>query len=625
MKHWLILLLAVVLVLSGCDGEPIPETTQPTHSTTVETTEPVPGPSLYTADSRLETETQGAVQVFLPKTGVVLTYGFMGDDPVLFSRDGEDAIHATRICADTGEILAEGTLPSDVDLWMGLGLGPDSLICFDTARNLLLIYDGQFRELRTLPVPENITGSLVISEDLSKAYYGLEGALYVLDLHTELSRLVMQMGDMSVYPNSLLFRDTILYCHLSGFYDSYDAFVSVEDGRILGREENLVSMETWDDTYVAYCVDGPAGEVFVGTRGGEKRVLQAENDFCSVELLPRTGRLVEDMPLETGTGVQIYAPETGNCLGKLFLEAITWVGNTQEDAHGRVWFLTTDADQDVLCRWDPMKHPANDDVQRIGPHYTVDNPDLEGLARCEERAQQMEAKYGVDICLYKDFVEPNSYAVTPEHQIRLIEAGLDELDRAMAKFPEGFFRKAASVTESGVFSISLVRELTGTEYNTLPDAGGLQYWVDGNAYIALKTGYGVETNFYHELCHAIETYVVGNSIHYDFWDDNNPKDFAYDYCYTEYTKHGESPWLQDETRAFIDSYSMTYPIEDRARMLEYAMTDGNERYFATETMQAKLKQLCMAIRQAFGWKKSQETFPWEQYLTESLAYVSKKK
>jgi hypothetical protein len=37
-------------------------------------------------------------------------------------------------------------------------------------------------------------------------------------------------------------------------------------------------------------------------------------------------------------------------------------------------------------------------------------------------------------------------------------------------------------------------------------------------------------------------------------------------------------------------------------------------------MQAKLKLLCLGIREAYGLEKSAETYLWEQYLTESLAY-----
>ena len=625
MKRWLLLLLAVLLVLSGCDREPIQETTQATPPQTSETTQRVPGPSLYVADSYLETNTQGAVQVFLPEMGQLLTYGFMGEDPVLFSYGGSE-IYMTRISADDGEVLAEGTLSSDVDLWMGMGMGPDSLICYEGAKKQFLVFDGQLRQIRTIPVPEEISESIVFSEDLSVAYYGVENTLRALDLRTEISRLLLQMDGANVYPETLLFQDSVLYCYVSGPDDMYDGFFSVTDGRMLDREENFLSMETKEDYYVARCADGLVTEVLVGTRGGELRSFQPENVFGSVGILSRTGRLVEHLSLETGTGIQVYDPEAGNCLGKLFMNGVTWAGTIREDAQSRVWFLTTDPqmEADVLCRWDPSFADNGDALQRIGPHYTVDNPDREGLALCEARAQQLEAQYGVDICLYEGMTEPSDYAFIPEHQILLLEAGLDALEQAMEKFPEGFFRTAANVTESGKFQISLVRDIVGTQYNILPDDGGLQYWIDGNAYIALKAGYSVETSFYHELCHALETFVVGNSIHYDFWDDKNPKGFNYDYSYNNCNDHWESPWLQEENRAFIDSYSMTYPMEDRAQIFEYAITAGNESYFTSETMQLKLKQLCMAFREAFGWKKSQETFLWEQYLNESLAYVPKK-
>ena len=62
---------------------------------------------------------------------------------------------------------------------------------------------------------------------------------------------------------------------------------------------------------------------------------------------------------------------------------------------------------------------------------------------------------------------------------------------------------------------------------------------------------------------------------------------------------------------------MSFPREDRARILEYAMTPGNEAVFASETMQRKLATLCQGIRQAFDLEADQICL-WEQYLiTES--------
>ena len=68
---------------------------------------------------------------------------------------------------------------------------------------------------------------------------------------------------------------------------------------------------------------------------------------------------------------------------------------------------------------------------------------------------------------------------------------------------------------------------------------------------------------------------------------------------------------------------MTYPKEDRAEIFAYAMEVGNEDYFVSDVMQSKLKQICKGIREAFGWKKDERIFLWEQYLNVPLAYVKK--
>ena len=65
---------------------------------------------------------------------------------------------------------------------------------------------------------------------------------------------------------------------------------------------------------------------------------------------------------------------------------------------------------------------------------------------------------------------------------------------------------------------------------------------------------------------------------------------------------------------------MSFPKEDRARIMEYAMLDGYDDYFTSPTMQAKLHQLCLGIRKAFNLEKSPDVYRWEQYLDDSIAY-----
>ena len=112
----------------------------------------------------------------------------------------------------------------------------------------------------------------------------------------------------------------------------------------------------------------------------------------------------------------------------------------------------------------------------------------------------------------------------------------------------------------------------------------------------------------------METRLLTDSTALDRWDALNPAGFSYDLDYTANQSRKGDEYLQPATRAFIATYSMSFPKEDRARIMECAMCDGNEDLFRSSTMQAKLRCLSVAIREAYGLKKSTETFRWEQYL-----------
>ena len=106
---------------------------------------------------------------------------------------------------------------------------------------------------------------------------------------------------------------------------------------------------------------------------------------------------------------------------------------------------------------------------------------------------------------------------------------------------------------------------------------------------------------------------------YDRWNNLNPPDFQYDNNYVSNQSRDGSPWLKEGREYFIDTYSMSYPKEDRARLFEYAMTSGHEELFQSVNLQRKLRQMCLGIREAFGLEKSADIFLWEQYLDAHLS------
>ena len=87
--------------------------------------------------------------------------------------------------------------------------------------------------------------------------------------------------------------------------------------------------------------------------------------------------------------------------------------------------------------------------------------------------------------------------------------------------------------------------------------------------------------FCHELMHNIEFNIeMKNRYVFNAWDNYNPLDFYYDYSYnkpytTKYTKLEENK----NNAYFIDSYSKTYPVEDRARIFENVCTSTDLKVY----------------------------------------------
>jgi hypothetical protein len=166
-------------------------------------------------------------------------------------------------------------------------------------------------------------------------------------------------------------------------------------------------------------------------------------------------------------------------------------------------------------------------------------------------------------------------------------------------------------------SICILRQISPAPEEA--EGSGITFWDGHYPYIALAAGTDTERALYHELCHLIDTIVLNESSAYDTWNQLNPTGFEYDYDYQANQNRNSTAFLLDSSRYFVDMYSMSFPKEDRARIMECAMTPGNEKLFQTEAMQRKLSTLCLGIRKAFHLTGSPDIFLWEQYLHTPLA------
>lgn len=214
------------------------------------------------------------------------------------------------------------------------------------------------------------------------------------------------------------------------------------------------------------------------------------------------------------------------------------------------------------------------------------------------------------MAIWKDAtVNSGEYAVTAEYQPEVTQRMLQEIQTVLASFPEEFLAKTS---KTGEIRISLVREIGDGEI-------WAQFWNEGNCCILIASGTQADQAFLQGIAYAIDSHVLGNSRDFDTWSKLNPSDFSYT---NSYETEAYGVYLEGDTRAFADQRAMSYPHEDRCRIFYHAMLPDNEEVFASDTMQKKLLRLCMGIREAYELEESPDTYLWEQYLTESIAYTS---
>lgn len=265
-----------------------------------------------------------------------------------------------------------------------------------------------------------------------------------------------------------------------------------------------------------------------------------------------------------------------------------------------------------LMFWDLDRAVQTADLQ-LQPIPTASEAEL----AAKQRAEALSSKYGVSI-LVGDHCDTEffDFSASITEDWTQTNTALDLLDDAFSDYPEGFFRQLR------------YGEVRGIEIHLVQDLQAFGFGRDGGDYAAFvypewdRTLMVVdiyecgESTYYHEMSHVIDSYLDWDATQRDdslyseeAWADLNPDwfwDYSYDYSVEAYL---------DDYESFIDGYSTIKPTEDRARVMEYAMSDfGIWSFDGAEVLLEKLDYYCRCIRDAFDTTGWPETTLWEQYL-----------
>lgn len=582
------MLLLVCLMLASCAGQP-----GETASTTEATVPPVAG--LYDPENPIESSTNGAVRAYPLETNDGAGLLSMGDKLVVVSPN-----KLTVLQGDQCEVVAQ--LDVKVE-YMCVSAAETGIAYYDESAREIVLLNPLLQKSKTYLLPENLQSKPMINLSTQQAFYCDGQELRALNLQTGISRLIRTFAEEKVELMDLHFDGTVLRCIVTTTERNRTIYVSTETGQTLS-EDGALSLYSYGENYFAVRQDGPVTQRIFGTRDGETKSLNLDNATANpMPALPLGGVLMM-IPEDTGMALTFYDLNSGRKTSEVRLNGIKETGALHADSH-YFWLVVVEDGKQVLYRWDVSLSPVEDDTVYTGPLYTYQNPDTEGLAVLKKRVEEMNQNYGVRIAIWEDAMKtPGNYTFKPEHQVSAISAKLDELETILSKFPKKFLQ---STVEAGWIRICLVRSVESGE-------PFVQYWSGGDCYGAISMDADIIAAFLQCAAYGIDSHVMGNSRDFDTWNQLNPSGFTYG-------QEVNPKYLEGDSRAFVDATAMSNPHEDRSRIIAYAMMEGNEELFASNTMQAKLLRACEGIREAYGLEKSKETYLWEQYLNTSLAYT----
>lgn len=619
-RLWLVGLI-LFLLLAGCGAEvPGPVAPIPTQPATPEETTATEPTGYYDPCSRLEAAAPDAVRAYPLHRHDVMGFVPMDGDLLLFT--GSEFTTLTRL---TGNNLhTENTVHLDCSVMPDspdVQVSEKGVTYYDEFKMEMVFLDKQLKEVRRISLPDTIIGRPALTADRKTIFYTTSDALRCIDLETNLDMLLKEMKYSAHSITALHCSDTIIECSVALEHNQWRNFyISTKTGQTLAQTQSEFQLDTWGEQYFGIHYDGSYRELLTGSGSQAPTILVYENlDVAVAPILELDAAiLLTEVPDSTASTMDFYALQIGDRSYSLTLDAAIHPWSVYADKENqRIWALcyAPEYSCDTLISWYYPNCPVDDDNVYRRPRSTAQNPDTFGLEACGKTAAQMSEAYGVDIRIWEDATadEPWDYDLIPEYQVPLIQSRLEILGKALARFPAGFLETVASGEK---IRICLVRSIEGSAENgTLDSAVGIQYWDSRNVpTIALSMDEKMEQSFYHELFHIIDSRVMSKCSLYDTWDTLNPKGFSYDYDYIANQSREDYQLTEGDRRAFIDIYSMSYPKEDRARIFEHAMLNYQEDTFASDIMQSKLSRLCAGIRKGFGFTKSTDIFPWEQYL-----------
>ena len=277
----------------------------------------------------------------------------------------------------------------------------------------------------------------------------------------------------------------------------------------------------------------------------------------------------------------------------------------------------------VIYAWDYMEDSIGDDDCTIARTTNLRQSFHPGL---EELRRELEDTYGINIYMGKEIEGSDfGYNLSVVEYEEDIYFGLTNIKEALSIYPDGFFKQlsdSGTIKSLGFYLCGDIKSIGDGVSNAI----GLATYMGYERSLALDITYKSEfvKTIHHEISHWIDRFIQDRealgviSDYEEGFAALNPVQNYYLYSYDNYYDKGTYTFWgggYDYRNMYsVDSYSRTFPTEDRARLFENVIEPDNYDFYRSRGVIKKLDYYFTCIRATFDTTGWPEKTVWEQRL-----------
>lgn len=319
-------------------------------------------------------------------------------------------------------------------------------------------------------------------------------------------------------------------------------------------------------------------KVIIKKENEKKYYLNSKNETSNIKVNKDGTKLITFN--DDSKELKIYDLENNKIINKIILNLSSEEFISLFILNDLAYVVVTNGISYDLYVWNYKENTLNESM--------ISHSDSKSKIDSYELVTKIKNEFNVNMYIYEKGVRFfNDFYALPSYDDELTYDSLSKTYKMLSNFNKEFYDKFYINDNNGI-EIYLTDKVAPSDLNIQIKNPSAYSLVMNNTYIIALN---INTNSYEKtLCHEL-MHTIENNMHdlynnkilknepFNKWNEYNPKDFKYNNSYIE-ESNDRYTISSEKDVYFIDSYSHTYPSEDRARIFEQFCKDESiiEKY-----------------------------------------------